>query len=81
MYGFLNVLAAAAFATTGAEEGAIRELLEEESRSEFNFGQNGISYRGKSIALEEISEMRAKGMASFGSCSFEEPVRELSDIL
>jgi hypothetical protein len=84
MYGFLNVLLAAAMAIDGAGaespggDGGIMGVLQETNAEAFTFGETEITYRGKTISPETIARMRRGGMASFGSCSFTEPVDELS---
>jgi hypothetical protein len=81
MFGFLAVLLADALLRGGAEERALLPLLEERDPRAFAFDDAGASWRGPHATLragvDAIAAARAGGLASFGSCSFEEPVAEL----
>ncbi len=74
MYGFLNVFLAAAFARQNAPVPAI---LEENSIRAFTFEPEGIRWRDYFLTNTEITSARQNFAISFGSCSFEEPVRDL----
>jgi hypothetical protein len=75
MHGFLNVLAAAAFAHAGGGVGMLEAILEESAEA-FTF-DGGIGWRGKWLGGRQLSEMRERLFVSFGACSFEEPISEL----
>ena len=73
MHGFLNVFLAALF------EGDEEEVLRETSAAAFSFDDEGIGWRGRRTSVEEVRALR--GFAhSFGSCSFEEPLSDLSEL-
>jgi hypothetical protein len=74
MHGFLNLFLAAAFAWHGFAN--IEPILAEEDGSNFRFDEQA-HWRDLSITTEQIQDARAHFAHSFGSCSFEEPVREL----
>jgi hypothetical protein len=77
MYGFLNVFMAAALLYDGVDEVELVPLLEERDRAAFRLTEDSISWRGRTVDIDEISRARAGFATSFGSCSFEEPVRDL----
>jgi hypothetical protein len=77
MYGFLNVFLAAAFAKQGLRLDELEQLLLESERSAFRFDDSGVSWRARRLSLEDVSDLRTRVAAAFGSCSFEEPVSEL----
>jgi len=73
MFGFLNVFAAAVFAQSRAHERAIVEIVDESDASAFRFGEDALSWRGRSVTLKQIGSARSSLGMSFGSCSFQEP--------
>jgi hypothetical protein len=77
MHGFVNVLFAAAFARAGWNSRELAEVLGEQSAPDFQFGPDGASWRAHHLTIEALRASRAEGLLSFGSCSFEEPIREL----
>ena len=77
MFGFLNVFLAAAFARRGL---AIHEILLEESIAAFSFQPDGIGWRDFFLTNADIVSARQHFAIAFGSCSFEEPVRDLQDL-
>jgi hypothetical protein len=70
-HGFLNLLAAAAFA--GDEEA----VLDERNPSAFALTESTFSWRDRSVGADEVGRMRTELLHSIGSCSFFEPVEEL----
>ncbi|HLJ48726.1 MAG TPA: hypothetical protein VKU01_22070 [Bryobacteraceae bacterium] len=77
MFGFLNVFLAAAFGRRGA---SIHAILEEESVAAFSFQPDGIGWRDYFLTMADITSARQNFAISFGSCSFEEPIRDLQAI-
>ena len=77
MYGFLNVLVAAAVARKGASDGEVVDLLETERGSDVRFSDDEIRWREWRIDRQELVATHALFALSFGSCSFEEPVADL----
>lgn len=77
MFGFLNVLLAAALARHGASEDDLVAVLEAERGSEFRFDDDELRWRTLRLPRQELVESHATFALSFGSCSFEEPVLEL----
>lgn len=77
MFGFLNVFLAAAFAAQGAAEDELVSILNEECLPAFSFDDGGVGWRGRRLTSGQIAAARRDFAIAFGSCSFEEPVREL----
>jgi hypothetical protein len=77
MFGFLNLLLASAFIYDGMNADHAVQLLEEQSRENFRFDDEGMMWRGKKLTSEKIMQARQRVIASFGSCSFQEPVQDL----
>jgi len=73
MFGFLNIFAAAVFAQNRAHERVIVELVDESDASAFRFGEEELSWRGRSVTAKQIASARSSLGMSFGSCSFQEP--------
>jgi hypothetical protein len=80
MFGFLNVFLAAVFERDGLGESETRALLEERDPASFTFGPFGVSWRGHRVSPDSLRRMRAQAATSFGSCSFAEPVDDLSSL-
>jgi hypothetical protein len=51
--------------------------LEDENPSHFSFGDDGLHLGDVSATTEEIAAARRDFVASFGSCSFDEPRDDL----
>jgi hypothetical protein len=52
--------------------------MEEEFEEVFQFTAAGVTWRGEhSLTISHLERLRTKGMISFGSCSFDEPVDDL----
>ena len=78
MYGFLNLFLAALFLRAGHESAVVAPLLEERDASAIDVTQDAIRWRGLRVDSATIASARATFAGSFGSCSFEEPVRDLA---
>lgn len=74
LHGFLNVFFAAAFGQTGVAPAKLIEILEDRSPEAFRFNATVAAWRGVSISNQDLSMARRRVIASFGSCSFTEPV-------
>lgn len=77
MHGFLNVFLAAALLRDGASASESERLLLEERPQAFVVDGNGITWEGHRIEAERLTRARKRFALGFGSCSFEEPVRDL----
>ncbi len=73
-HGFLNLLAASAFA--GDEEAALAEA----DASAFALGTTSFAWRDRSATVDELERIRNELVHSIGSCSFFEPIEELEEL-
>jgi hypothetical protein len=76
-HGFLNVFIAACFAWHGRCD--IEPELGETDPSAFRFDDRA-HWRDWSLDAAEVADARANFAHGFGSCSFEEPVRDLQSL-
>jgi hypothetical protein len=78
-HGFLNLLAAAVFAhAEGLGEENLVPLLGEEDPAAFALDGDGLAVHGHRADAAAIAEARAELFVAYGSCSFDEPVADLS---
>jgi hypothetical protein len=77
MHGFLNVFLAAAFLWAGIGEEEMAALLGE-GEGAFRFSRMGVAWRQHWVSNAQIQSARERLAVGFGSCSFEEPVAELT---
>jgi hypothetical protein len=77
MHGFLNVLFAAALAYRGASRSTIVSALAETDWKAFSFKLDQVAWRGHPVDRDELARFRRRFFRAFGSCSFDDPVREL----
>ncbi|NND70807.1 MAG: hypothetical protein HKN43_04450 [Rhodothermales bacterium] len=81
MHGFINVLIAAAAASSGAfDEKMISEILEDEDAANFRFERESVVWNGHEVTLGEIGKTRSGFAVSIGSCSFDEPLEDLQTL-
>ncbi len=80
MFGFLNVFFAAGLAYRGTPVDVLVRVLEERSASAFETSETGddLCWRGLCLTADDLRDARAQALASFGSCSFREPIAELA---
>ena len=76
MFGFLNVLLATAALTSGADEKTATTILEARELGTVEFAPEFVRVAGMELTITDIRRARDR-MASFGSCSFREPVDDL----
>jgi hypothetical protein len=81
MHGFVNVFLAAAFAWHEADRATLVKILNETDAGAFQFRNDEARWRDRSLATEQIVEARREFAHSFGSCSFEEPIADLRELL
>jgi len=77
MHGFLNLLAAAVFAPHVTPD-ELRRIVAEEDPAAFAFDRSTIRWRDRSAGVADIERMRAHAFVGYGSCSFSEPVEDLT---
>ena len=81
MHGFLNMLMMTGFARESFRVSLLEEILEEEFEEVFQFDDTGVAWRGSNyLSLPHLGHLRTRGMHSFGSCSFDEPVADLKEM-
>jgi hypothetical protein len=80
MFGFLNVFLAALFAHDGLGAAETGALLEERDAASISFDASGVSWRGRFLSAESIRRARGEAATSFGSCSFAEPIADLTTL-
>jgi hypothetical protein len=80
MFGFLNVFLAAFFLRAGITAAQAAGLLLERNPAAFDFDAGGVTWQGHRLDAHSIDALRERFAASFGSCSFEEPVHELASL-
>lgn len=80
MHGFVNLCCAATLIYFGGDCVAAQALLEEQDPSAWRMSPDLIEWRDRSWSANQISEMRSGFLISIGSCSFEEPIRDLESL-
>ena len=77
MHGFLNLACAAAVLHFGGEAEEAREAMEEEWPGAFQVTPEAIVWGENGWNADELREVRQQFFVGFGSCSFEEPMRDM----
>lgn len=77
MHGYINVFLAAAFLQFGVPAAAADEILGETDLAAFAFSDAGVTWRGNRLTTDQLARARRKALA-FGSCSFDEPIDDLT---
>jgi hypothetical protein len=80
MYGFLNVFLAAALLQRGGSTAAARDLIEERSPDAVQMREDGVTWHGIELTSAQLADTRRLAMMSFGSCSFREPLDDLTTL-
>jgi hypothetical protein len=80
MHGFLNLFCAAAVVYFGGETGDTERVLREEDRAAWRVDADSVSWRELSWTEDQIATLRREFFISVGSCSFEEPMRDLEGL-
>lgn len=78
MYGYLNLFLATALLQAGGSAADARALLLEARAEAFEVTEQGVRWNGQLLDLGALRRLRRDGLRSFGSCSFREPLDELS---
>ncbi len=78
MHGFLNLFLMTGFAREGYRVSLLSDVMEEEFDEVFRFTDQSVSWRNEyRLNAFQIETIRRKGIHSFGSCSFDEPIADL----
>jgi hypothetical protein len=80
MHGFLNLCCAAAIIYFDGDRREAEAVLEEEDPSAWRVSADRIECHNQGWTMAQIDEVRAKFLISIGSCSFEEPIRDLREL-
>ena len=78
MFGFLNIFVAAAHSFVGTDESIVVDVLEERDAAAFHFSEQGVEWRGMQLTLGQLADARSNFIIAFGSCSFREPIDDLT---
>jgi hypothetical protein len=77
MYGFLNVLLAAALLSDGVGIDEAARALDDDARRETIADEDGLTVFGHRLTRVRLAATRERLALAIGSCSFAEPVDEL----
>ncbi len=77
MFGYLNVVLAAAVLWGGGPEGEALSLLTAERSLPIRFRPDRIEWNGVGVSAEAIGRARREFILAIGSCSFTEPMSEI----
>lgn len=81
MHGFLNLFLMTGFAREGYRPSLLEDVMEEEFEEVFTFDEQSAVWRDEYVLTTwQIERMRERGLQSFGSCSFDEPVADLQKL-
>jgi hypothetical protein len=80
MNGFINVFVAAVIAYYGATEEEVLAVLKEHDPTAFRWSSHALAWRDQELSAKQIREARENFAIGFGSCSFTEPIADLSDL-
>ncbi|MFN0139788.1 MAG: hypothetical protein ACKVQW_06840 [Pyrinomonadaceae bacterium] len=81
MHGFLNLFLMTGMAREGFRQNLLEEVMEEEFSEVFRFEDQSAAWREQySLNIWQIEALRRKGIQSFGSCSFDEPIADLRQL-
>jgi hypothetical protein len=79
MHGFVNLLVATALLQAGAlDEGGVRAVLDEEDATTFRVAAGELGWADHEVDPTAVASVRAGALASYGSCSFDEPTTDLA---
>ena len=76
MHGFVNLICTTALIHFGGNADEAEALLDERDPGAWRLTPDGIAWRSHVWSADHLSKTREK-LISFGSCSFEEPIRDL----
>jgi hypothetical protein len=77
MHGFLNILAAAALASEGADARELTALIACEDPAQFQVDEAGLRVADARAAAGVLEAVRREAFIAYGSCSFSEPIEDL----
>jgi hypothetical protein len=77
MFGYVNVMLAAALVLDGRDDDNVLAVLTERSPRAFAVNGDALHWRAATFDRALLERTRARFMTGFGSCSFREPLDEL----
>lgn len=77
-HGFVNLLTAAALAFDGAGPDRLADVVADEDSGSFAIHRGGLGWREDTVGEGSLSQMRSGLLVGYGSCSFNEPVADLT---
>jgi hypothetical protein len=78
-HGFLNVVGAAVLAhARGLDEPTLAAVVADEDPAAFELSDERFAWKDHSVGADEIAKARHALFVSFGSCSFTEPIDDLT---
>jgi hypothetical protein len=78
LHGFLNLFVAATLAEAHALGVAdVAAILADDDPRNFSFATSALAWSDRTADIELIAAARRRGLQSFGSCSFDEPLAGL----
>lgn len=80
MFGFLNVLLAAALIHSGGPDADAVALLDDSDPTHFAANPDALSWRNYRFNAAQLEASRRALCRSFGSCSFTEPIEGLQEL-
>jgi hypothetical protein len=80
MHGFVNLCCAAALIFSGGEPDEARRVLTEEDPAAWHVTADAVGWRNIIWSADQLSSVRQNFLIGIGSCSFEEPIRDLESL-
>ena len=81
MYGFFNIFIGGMLAQKfNLNFNQLVEILTDEDEANFIFNEDEFRWKNYKIKNEEIEQYRSKNFISYGSCSFDEPREDLTNL-
>lgn len=80
MFGFLNLLLAAALIHVGGTDAEAIALLDDSDSTHFTAPPDALAWRNHRFTAAQLATVRRTLCRSFGSCSFTEPIEGLQEL-
>jgi len=81
MHGFLNVFLGSCFANThGLDQTELTEFIDQAQPDDLTVTTNAIAWREHQLTAKDVAATRERFAISFGSCSFTEPIEDLTNL-
>lgn len=81
MHGFLNVFLGSCFARThGLSQPELVEFIDNAQPTELTVTNDAITWRDYQLTSDDVAATRDRFATSFGSCSFTEPIEDLTNL-